>query len=124
MIYTEEGEIRPFGVKGFTHLDLPTLLGDRRLSVDVARFGPYASLKVNGFQRVAVADALGRDGNVHIVDQVLVPPKKVVEGATEWDEWNEELTVEGLKERLAAWVEDDQDDYDEGMELWAHAFDL
>lgn len=73
---------------------------------------------------MAVADALGRDGNVHIVDQVLVPPKKVVEGATEWDEWNEELTVEDLKERLAAWVEDDQDDYDEGMELWAHAFDL
>ncbi|KAB8206279.1 FAS1 domain-containing protein [Aspergillus parasiticus] len=124
VIYTEEGEIRPFGVKGFTHLDLPTLLGDSRLSVDVARFGPYASLKVNGFQRVAVADALGRDGNVHIVDQVLVPPKKVVEGATEWDEWNEELTVEDLKERLAGWVEDDHDDYDEGMELWAHAFDL
>ncbi|KAE8143944.1 FAS1 domain-containing protein [Aspergillus pseudotamarii] len=125
VIYTEKGEIRPFGVKGFTHLDLPTLLGDRRLSVDVVRFGPYASLKVNGFQRVAVADVLGRDGNVHIVDEVLVPPKKVVEGAAEWDEWNEELTVEDLKERLAGWVEeDDHDYYGKGMESWTHGFDL
>ena len=87
----------------------------------MARFGPYASLKVNGFQRVAVADVLGRDGNVHIVDEVLVPPRKV---AAEWDEWNEELTVEDLKERLAGWVDDDHDGYNEGVELWAHAFDL
>ncbi|GAB1210863.1 hypothetical protein APSETT445_009661 [Aspergillus pseudonomiae] len=121
VIYTEKGEIRPFGVQGFTHLDLPTLLGERRLRVDVARFGPYASLKVNGFQRVAVADVLGRDGNVHIVDEVLVPPRKV---AAEWDEWNEELTVEDLKERLAGWVDDDHDGYNESVELWAHAFDL
>ncbi|KAE8375503.1 FAS1 domain-containing protein [Aspergillus bertholletiae] len=121
VIYTEKGEIRPFGVKGFTHLDLPTLL-ERKLSVDVARFGPYASLKVNGFQRVAVSDVLGRDGNVHIVDEVLVPPRKV-EGAAGWDEWDAEWAVEDLKERLAGWVEDEHD-YDGEMELWTHGLDL
>ncbi|GES59340.1 fasciclin domain family [Aspergillus terreus] len=105
--YTEDGQIKPLGVKGFTHLDLPTLLPDRSLAVDVARYGPYASLKINGHQRVAFEDALARDGNIHIVDHVLIPPRKVDDAAPAWTGNEDELTVEDLKSRLADVVEDD-----------------
>ncbi|KAB8237276.1 fasciclin domain-containing protein [Aspergillus alliaceus] len=124
VIYTEKGEIKPFGVKGVKHLDLPTLLGDRMVGVDVVRFGPYASLKVNGVQKVGFADALAEDGNVHIVDRVLIPPKRVVDAVEEWEE-EDELSVEDLKSRLAEWVKVDEDeDEDEGSELWTHGFEL
>ncbi|KAL5366579.1 FAS1 domain-containing protein [Aspergillus floccosus] len=105
--YTEDGQIKPLGIKGFTHLDLPTLLPGRSLAVDVARYGPYASLKINGHQRVVFEDALARDGNIHIVDHVLIPPRKVDDAAPAWTGNEDELTVEDLKSRLADVVEDD-----------------
>lgn len=66
--YTADGQVRDLGTRGFTHLDLPTLLkvecgdghghGDKKkkgpsLAVNVARFGAFGSIKLNGFRRVA-----------------------------------------------------------------------
>ncbi|KAL4895769.1 FAS1 domain-containing protein [Aspergillus ambiguus] len=115
--YSEDGQIKPLGVKGFTHLDLPTLLQDRSLAVDVARYGPYASLKINGHQRVAFEDALARDGNIHIVDHVLIPPRKVDDSAPDWTGNEDELTVTDLKSRLADFVDDDGEEWGHGEEL-------
>ena len=133
--YTADGQIRDLGTRGFTHLDLPTLLkvecsdghGDKKkgpsLAVDVTRFGAIGSIKLNGQHRVAFADALARDGAVHILDHVLIPPRKVkghyLAGSREGED-EAELTIEDLKDRLSDWVEEDDtvdNDWDHDGEL-------
>ncbi|KAL9070336.1 MAG: hypothetical protein Q9157_005846 [Trypethelium eluteriae] len=102
---------------GYFHLDLPTMLEDgdetRSLAVDVARYGPFITIKVNAFSRVVVQDGIARDGVIQVVGNVLIPPKKISgsEGV-QYQEWtyDEELTVEDLKERLAPFVEETYDD--------------
>ncbi|CBF88824.1 hypothetical protein AN0768.2 [Aspergillus nidulans FGSC A4] len=105
VLYTSDGQIKPFGVKGSTHLDLETLLDDHEISVDVARFGPYTGFKVNGWQRVAFADVLGKDGVIHVLNRVLIPPKRVEGKVIFGDEG--ELELEEFMERLRPWVEED-----------------
>ncbi|KAL3468150.1 Fasciclin domain-containing protein [Aspergillus heterothallicus] len=118
VLYTEDGEVKPFGVKGATHLDLPTLLGDHKIAVDVAHLGPYVSFKVNGWQRVAFADVLAKDGVIHALDHVLIPPRRL-----ERDEGEEgKLTVGELVERLEPWVEADEAE-DDGQEAWDAIWD-
>ncbi|KAL2820666.1 Fasciclin domain-containing protein [Aspergillus granulosus] len=114
VLYTGSGEVKPFGVRGATHLDLPTLLGDRKIAVDVAHLGPYVSFKVNGWQKVAFADALAKDGVIHALDHVLIPPRRT--GGEEG-----ELTVEELVERLEPWVE--KDDVEESEEEFGAIWD-
>ncbi|KAL3444729.1 FAS1 domain-containing protein [Aspergillus insuetus] len=106
VLYTEHGEVKPFGVRGATHLDLPTLLGDRTLAVDVVHLGPYVSFRVNGGQRVAFADILAKDGVIHALDHVLIPPRRLQ--GTSGEEGK--LTIEELVERLEPWVEEDVED--------------
>ncbi|KAI9804939.1 MAG: hypothetical protein M1833_006242 [Piccolia ochrophora] len=93
--------------KGIYHVDLPTLLGGRSLGVDIARYGGFISIKVNGFSRVTVQDGIAKDGVIQVVGNVLIPPKKLGEQAS----IGEELTVDELKERLGPYVER------EGLEL-------
>ncbi|KAL4909707.1 hypothetical protein BDW74DRAFT_42702 [Aspergillus multicolor] len=104
----KDGHIKPFGLKGSTHLDLPTLLEGHEIAVDVARFGPYTGFKVNGWQRVAFADALGRDGVIHVLDHVLVPPRKVDGDAeTVWGDEEGDMELEEFMERLRPYVENE-----------------
>ncbi|KAL6239018.1 hypothetical protein BDW75DRAFT_200217 [Aspergillus navahoensis] len=105
VLYTSDGQIKPFGFKGSTHLDLETLLDDHEISVDVARFGPYTRFKVNGWQRVRFADVLGKDGVIHVLDRVLIPPRRVEGKVVAGDEG--EMELEELTERLRPWVEED-----------------
>ncbi|KAL2823416.1 Fasciclin domain-containing protein [Aspergillus cavernicola] len=121
VLYTSNGEIKPFGIRGeggFTHLDLPTLLTGREIAVDVAHLGPYVSFKVNGYQRVAFADALAKDGNIHVLDHVLIPPRRLqgAGGPPGGGSKEEEVELEDLMERLMPWVEenDDHDDEENG----------
>jgi uncharacterized surface protein with fasciclin (FAS1) repeats len=107
---------------GNYHFDLPTLLDDRSIAVDIARFGPFITIKINGFTRVAVQDGVAKDGVIHIVSDVLIPPKKLG-GAGEKDEglWmGEEMSVEEFKERLGPFMEEDDKvvDGDEEEEEW------
>lgn len=88
--------------KGRFHVDLPTLLKDRKLSVDVARFGGFITIKINGFNRVAVQDGIAADGVIHVVPNVLIPPRHLAAGEVEWN--GQEIEVEDLKERLAPYV--------------------
>lgn len=89
--------------KGLFHIDLPTLLKDRSLSVDIGRYGGFIRIKINAFATVAVSDVIAQDGVIHEVGNVLIPPKKL--GGAEEEHWaGEELTVEDLKERLEPFV--------------------
>lgn len=93
--------------KGYFHVDLPTLLEDRSLSVDIARYGGYISIKINGFGRVSVQDGIAQDGVIQVVSDVLIPPKKVP-GGPGLKQWaGEELEVEDLMERLEPFVKKD-----------------
>lgn len=89
--------------KGLFHIDLPTLLKDRFLSVDIGRYGGFISIKINGFATVSVQDAIAEDGVIQVTRDVLIPPKKI--GGAELEHWNgRELTVGDLKERLEPFV--------------------
>jgi uncharacterized surface protein with fasciclin (FAS1) repeats len=88
------------------HLDLPTLLGDKSLAVDIVRHGPFIDIRVNAFVHVAVQDGLARDGVIQVVNTMLIPPKRpglVGADAGYWE--GEELDVEDLKARLAPMME-------------------
>ncbi|TKA22830.1 hypothetical protein B0A50_07730 [Salinomyces thailandicus] len=88
--------------KGVFHVDMPTMLEGRSLNVDVARFGRFIEMKINGFSRVSIQDGIAQDGVVHVVSNVIIPPKNIGRPGKESPEvWEgEELTVEELKERL------------------------
>lgn len=94
--------------KGYFHVDLPTMLEDRTLAVDIARYGGYISIKVNAFSRVTVADGIAEDGVIQVVSDVLVPPKKLgppgsaAEAAAYWQ--GEDMSVEEFVERLEPFV--------------------
>ncbi|GAB1727825.1 hypothetical protein NU195Hw_g2145t1 [Hortaea werneckii] len=103
LMHSEDDKLPP---KGVFHLDMPTMLKDRSLSVDVARFARFIEIKINGFSRVSVQDGIAQDGVVHVVSNVIVPPKNIGRpGSTEVDLWQgEEMTVEEFKERLEPFV--------------------
>ncbi|KAJ8610656.1 hypothetical protein MRB53_038435 [Persea americana] len=94
--------------KGLFHFDLPTLLGDRSLSIDIARYGRLFEIKINGFYRVAVSDGVARDGVLHVMSSVIIPPK--TPGGFVGEDDAEDISVEDLKERLAPFVEADASD--------------
>lgn len=92
----------------YVHLDLPTLLEDKSLAIDLTRYGPFISFKINGFTRVVVQDGIAKDGVIQVVNNVLIPPKAPggPGGAQASDYWTgEEMSVEELKGRLDRFVE-------------------
>ncbi|KAI0101273.1 FAS1 domain-containing protein [Daldinia grandis] len=87
------------------HLDLPTLLDDAHLAVDITRWYGFITIKVNGHVAVAIQDGLARNGVLQVVDHVLIPPHNH-KGA--WDgEAEGEISVEELVERLEPFVKKD-----------------
>lgn len=90
----------------YYHYDLPTALEDKYLAVDVARYGPFVSIRINGFSRVTVHDGVASDGVIQIVSDVLIPPKNAAsKNANFWT--GEEMSVEEFKERLEPFVDED-----------------
>ncbi|RMZ86008.1 hypothetical protein DV737_g189, partial [Chaetothyriales sp. CBS 132003] len=92
--------------KGIYRVDLPTALYDKSLNIDMTRFGRLISIKVNGSNKVAVSDAVAADGVIHVVPDVLIPPKTpgghgAVEGEIDLDEFTD---------RLAPYVDDTEQD--------------
>ena len=96
-----KGEAIP---KGFLHVDLPTLLDDKSLSIDIARYGGFIRIKINGFTSVAVQDGIAKDGVIHQVSSVLLPPK--VPGKAQFEEAEGEMDLEEFKERLVPFVQE------------------
>lgn len=69
----EKSEVEPLSHETF---DLPTLLGDAHISVDIARVFGFASIKVNGYSRVVVPNGVGKNGVIQVVNRVPIPPHK------------------------------------------------
>lgn len=92
--------------KGHFHVDLPTLLDEKSLSIDIARYGGFITIKINGFSSVAVQDGVARDGVIHVVRSVLIPPKTPGGKQEEFDE-ESEIDLEEFKMRLIPFVEDE-----------------
>ncbi|KAI9817561.1 MAG: hypothetical protein M1827_001173 [Pycnora praestabilis] len=101
--YKADAEAQGGVPKGLFHVDLPTLLEDKSLSIDVARYGRLISIKINGFSNVETQNGIAKDGVIHVVSSVLIPPKKLGGMGVHWQ--GEDLTVEDLKERLAPFVD-------------------
>jgi uncharacterized surface protein with fasciclin (FAS1) repeats len=92
----------------YYHFDMPTVLNDKYLAVDVTRYGPFVSIRINGFSRVTVHDGVASDGVIQVVSDVLVPPKNADGEQVQWQ--GEEMSVEEFKQRLEPFV-------DENLEL-------
>lgn len=93
------------GGHDIAHVDLPTLLDDRSVGVDIAKWGPIIFIKINGFVHVTAADGVAKDGVLHVVSNVLIPPKRL--GGK--SESGAEISVEDLIERLDPFAEDTPD---------------
>lgn len=89
----------------YYHLDLPTTLEGKSLAVDITRYGPFVSVRINGFSRVTIHDGVASDGVIQVVSDVLIPPKKPGSGEDAEGFWQgEDMTVEDFKERLEPFV--------------------
>ncbi|RYP05831.1 hypothetical protein DL764_003542 [Monosporascus ibericus] len=86
------------------HVDLPTLLEGKHLSIDIARFYGMITMKINGYTKVSVQDAVAKDGVVQVLNSVLIPPH---ERKGFWKEEDGEIEVDELIERLQPFVEPD-----------------
>ncbi|CAI7573579.1 unnamed protein product [Penicillium discolor] len=82
----------------YANVRLRTLLKKRDLEVDVKKGLGEVEMRVNGFGRVGRLDFLARDGVVHVLDRVLVPPRKIQHKDEGKD--GEELRINELVERL------------------------
>lgn len=94
--------------KGLYHIDLPTGLEGKQLSVDIARYGRLITIKINGFTRVTVSDGIAADGVIHAISNVLIPPKQPGAAAIVADD---SLSVEEFKEALAPLVDEMEESY-------------
>jgi len=86
--------------KGHFHVDLPTLLKEKSLSIDIARFGGFITIKINGFSSIAVQDGIAKDGVIHVVSSLLIPPK--TPGGAQY--MGEEMSVEEFKDRFDDYI--------------------
>ena len=98
---------------GYWHVDLPSLLGGKALSVDVKEWRGWVSIVVNGFAKVVVRDGVADDGVVQVLERVLVPPH----GGGKGDDYEGgEISVEELKKRLEPYLKGEGEGGREGME--------
>ena len=72
------------------------------MSIDVGRYGRLISIKINGFSTVTIEDGIASDGVIHVVSNVLIPPKSIGGMKQEWH--GEEMSEEEFKERLDPYV--------------------
>ncbi|KAK5626830.1 hypothetical protein RRF57_002545 [Xylaria bambusicola] len=91
---------------GHFHVDLPTLLDGKHLSIDIARFYGFITMTINGGAKVAVEDGVCLDGVIHVMGSVLFPPRKPGSGAS-WTEADGEISVRELIDILRPYVDED-----------------
>lgn len=92
--------------KGYFHVDLPTMLEDKSLSIDIGRYGRLISIKINGFADVTIEDGIAADGVIQVISNVLIPPKSVGGVMQQWQ--GEELSEEEFKDRFEPFVGQDE----------------
>ncbi|KAI1427400.1 FAS1 domain-containing protein [Xylaria sp. FL1777] len=93
---------------GHFHVDLPTLLEGKSLSIDIARFYGLINIRINGYAKVAVEDGVALDGVVQVVSSVLFPPRKAKSSQPGWTERDGEIPVEELIDILQPYVDEEE----------------
>lgn len=95
--------------EGYYQVDLPSLFKDKPLRVDVVTRagGSLVFLKVNGYVNVVVQDGVAKNGVVHVVDNVPIPPGKCGHGKKDVYEGGE-IEVEDLVARVECLMEDEE----------------
>lgn len=86
------------------HFDLVTLLHDLHVSVDILEWASLKFVTVNGFAGVQVRDGVAKNGVIHVLDRVLIPPHKHKGQGLEDQLFDREITVEELTERLGDYI--------------------
>ncbi|KAI5861087.1 FAS1 domain-containing protein [Durotheca rogersii] len=105
--YYEDGEKKRGEGARHYHLDLPTLLGDAHLAVDVTRWYGFVRVLINGRVHIALEDGLARDGVIQAVDDILIPPRQHGRPAS-WDlDLDGGIPVGELVARLDPYLERD-----------------
>lgn len=90
----------------YWHVDLPSLLDGKPISVDVKQRWGWVSIVVNGWVRVAAQDIVAEDGVIQVVNAVLIPPRKPGQHGAAVEE-DGEVEVEDLMARLEPYLEGD-----------------
>lgn len=80
------------------HYDLPTLLDDKPVGVDITRLGGLISVKVNCNTHASVTDGIAKNGVIHVVDKVLIPPHK--SGHGDKSDVEDDVDLEWFKEQF------------------------
>lgn len=93
---------------GYSHLYLDTLLGDKKLSVDINRYERFLSFRVNGLNLVIISDGIAKDGVIQVPDHVLIPPH-MHDRNPNYDKMGllgkERMTLEDLRERMQPYID-------------------
>lgn len=89
---------------GYYQVDLPSLLRDKPLRVDVVTKGPLIFLTVNGHSHVLVQDGVAKNGVIHVVDSVPIPSLKHHGQGKQAAYDGGEIEVEDLIERLGDYI--------------------
>lgn len=95
------------------HIELPTLL-EKSLGVDIHTWKGWTSIIVNGAVAVDFEDGIGKNGVIHVVRSIPIPPCRkgrpmLADGG---------IDVEDLKERLRPYVEGEEESEEwDGEEL-------
>ncbi|KAJ5937673.1 hypothetical protein N7454_004015 [Penicillium verhagenii] len=117
VIYGEKGKVdecgvevegqEKIGLKGqggnggnypVVHVVSPTLLDGYDVTVDILWRDSAVDFRVNGFWEPRTLDVLASDGVIHVLEQILIPPK-IVNGKVKGKaRGNDKVTVEMLRE--------------------------
>ncbi|KAK0382700.1 hypothetical protein NLU13_9796 [Sarocladium strictum] len=102
----DEGDSSFAGAEKREHFDLVTLLHDLHVSVDILEWASLKFVTVNGFAGIQVRDGVAKNGVIHVLDRVLIPPHKHEHKHAEVDNelWEGEMDVNTLKSRLDDYV--------------------
>lgn len=95
------------------HVDLPTLLGDTHIAIDISKWGLFVKAQVNGYVPVVQRDNVAKNGVIHVVGRVPFPPRKP-HGHSADAVFDGEIEVDDIITRLSPYVENPQRDSDMG----------
>lgn len=87
--------------KKHCHVDLPTLLNDLTVAVDIFSLHSFNWIKVNRQTTVTISDVVAKNGVVHILHHVLIPRHHHFH---DHETETEEMTVEDLIEALSPYI--------------------
>lgn len=99
-----DSETRDEVGRGHYHLDVPTLLEEKNIAIDISRFAGFIRVKLNGYIPLTVQDAIAKNGVIHLPGRVLIPPHK--HGKVNSEETGADISVEELMERLGDYLDE------------------